>query len=1373
MIQLQLKNIARLLLFIAFHFAGNAFSQPHLIFDHLTSSDGLSQSVAKVILKDSYGYMWFGTYHGLNRYDGQVINSFVHELNTPNTFGLTSINCLLEDRHTNIWIGSENGLSRYHSKTGKFKYFTSPLKDQKVISLFKDSNHEIWVVTPDGLHSVDPDTDSTIAYPLNRMSEPNLPPIQTAALFGADTLLLTAGKYLIMFYAKQLRFEYIKLNIADDMIISTSMVLPSKEIWLGTYRAGILRIRENKVVEQITVKTPGYLLPHNQIRTFYVDPLNRIWVGTQGGLCLFDEKGNKFFTYISSNQDKNTLLSSYIRSVYLDNLGNLWVGTVGGVNKHSRNKQFFRHYQTSGNYVLPKDRNAQSASDVIWDIEIDSDSIMWISTMNNGVRYLPKNELGKKDFSTIYAPQRGLLANTCNQINEISPGILYFATEAGLQKYTKRTNTFTTIPLTSDKREIDCYSLVHDKKNNLLWIATNNGLFYYNLISQTATYCFDSRFPEEKKEPIPISMVYLDKDRLLWLGKDNGISVLNTNLVDIKNTSESISYNSAVNIKELNSNSIYSVIEDNFKNLYIASNYGLGIYSKDSGKFQFIALPKEYQKLIPFELVIDSKNNLWCGTNVGLLKINTRDTTYILYGASDGLFTNEFNQLASFVDNTGEIYMGGINGFNVFHPDSIPKSPLDMNILFNAFYLFGKEIEIDTSYDGRILLDTLINFKSEIELDHFQNFFAIAFNTFNYSHSGKITYAYKLENFDTDWNYTSSQPLANYTNVSPGTYIFRIKSTNSEKVWLNNERQIIIRILPPFWQAWQFQLAITLIIFTLVFLYLRLRFRKLRSEKHALESEIRRRTIDIFNVKKEIEQSSAFISAVIQNAGIGMAVTSEEGNFVIVNEALQNILGYTELELLQLDIGQITPIEWHSQDDEIYAIVRESHFSVHEKQLIKKNGDKIWVSVSASLLNYEGKISIISQISDISAQKANEKELKKYREHLEVLVEQRTQALLEAKEKAENADRLKSSFLSNLSHELRTPMNAINGFVQLIKDKTWSQDEHEDFLQHIVDSTFNLLNLIEDIVLLSKLDSNSVTVNTSIIEVNDLLHNLHQTLKSRANGQVPISLNISSEVQRPTFIESDQKMLSKILTELAGNAIKFTLEGNIVIGLEFEYNTDNLIFYVKDTGIGISSDQLKVLFSSFGKYNSTDQQIYRGIGIGLNIVKRISALLKIDIKVISDQGEGTKFWFSIPKFQVPMHTMHEPEIIVLAANTENSPLVLIVEDEELNYIFLREILLKLHCRILWAKDGLEAIEAVHANPSINLIFMDIKLPVMDGIEATIAIKQFSKIPIIAQTAYALATERNKIIEAGCDDFVTKPILMNELHTVLKKYNIVI
>lgn len=1354
--------------------AANTQAQSVLLFDHITTADGLSQSVAKVIFKDSYGYMWFGTYHGVNRYDGQNIYSYVHEMNNPDTKGLTSINTILEDSNKNIWIGSDNGITKYNVKTGIFKYYTDSVIVQKVIALFIDSEKKIWIVTPNGLNYIEPNTEELISFPLNQPNVKGFPPIQSACIYGTDTLLLTAGNHLIQFYSRQLRFNYTQIKMNDQQVVS-SIVLASKEIWLATYSDGIIRVKNNEIIGRFHENDGNSFLPHNQIRTLYLAPNQQIWAGTQQGLALYIPEKQSFKTYTSSNLDRNSLLSPYIRSVYLDDKGTLWVGTIGGVNRHLKNRQYFKHFQTTEIQTKPKNINSQSTSDLVWDIEIDSDSIIWVATMNNGIKYIPKKELGKADFATITAPQYGLSGNTCNQIVEIKKGILYFATEFGIQKFDKSTKKFTNIPLSNKDNSIKCYSIAFDKTNHLVWVASSKGTYAINVDTEQAVYCYDTRFSNEKYTPSVLTVNYLDKDGFLWIGRENGFSVLNTKLVNRSNLNNVNAYESAILIKEIENQNILSVTEDKYGNIYLATNYGMGFYNKNTGKFNFITLPKEYSKLSYFELIADKKNNIWCGTNAGILKMNLSDSTFILYTAADGLYTNEFNQISSFVDKDGTIYMGGINGFNAFHPDSIPSPNSDIRIIFTAFYLFGKEVTINTPYDNNTILDSLIDFTSSIELKYNQNFFSIAFNSIRIHPSDKITYAYKLENFDADWRYTSTQPQATYTNVSPGTYILRVKSTNAEKRWLDNEKQLIIHISPPFWNTWPFKIAYIISIFLLGFLFIRSRLRKLKAEKQVLESEIRRRTIDIYKAKKELEKSSAFVTAVIQNAGIGLVVTDETGKFQLVNGAMQTILGYSENELLNMTMQQITPAEWLAQDETKHKEVIEKYFTLHEKQLWRKNGEKIWVNVSASLLNYEGKISIISQISNINDQKQNELEILRYRNHLEELVKQRTQALLDAKEKAERADRLKSSFLANLSHELRTPMNAINGFVQLIKDKTWSQEEHEDFLQHIVDSTFNLLSLIEDIVMLSKLDSNSVIVHKNIIEITDLLHGLHQRITSQSNITIPFNLNINAEIERPTYIETDAKLLTKIIEELAQNAIKFTQEGLIEIGLEYEQNSDNLIIYVKDTGIGISAEQLKVLFSNFGKYNLVNQQIYRGIGIGLNIVKRISNLLNLDIKVISDQGKGTKFWFSIPKYSVPMQTqlIERTDQTSAAVKLKNdSPFVLIVEDEELNYIFLREILLKLNCRILWAKDGLEAINIYKENPEIDLIFMDIKLPVLDGIEATIAIKQFSKVPIIAQTAYALANEKNKIIEAGCDDFVTKPIMMTELNSILRKYNIV-
>jgi len=384
--------------------------------------------------------------------------------------------------------------------------------------------------------------------------------------------------------------------------------------------------------------------------------------------------------------------------------------------------------------------------------------------------------------------------------------------------------------------------------------------------------------------------------------------------------------------------------------------------------------------------------------------------------------------------------------------------------------------------------------------------------------------------------------------------------------------------------------------------------------------------------------------------------------------------------------------------------------------------------------------------------------------------------LRSAKEKIEESDKLKTAFLSNLSHEVRTPMNAIIGFSELLMNSNISAEQKEKYLIHITNSGNVLLNLIDDIIDVAKIQSGQLSIKKTRMDINHLLFEIFssyvQLCKSKKGDDVELILNQTDKAST-LKIYTDPLRLRQIFTNLLSNALKFTDKGYIEFGYIYDESSDvkPITFYVKDTGIGLSSKHKDLIFDRFFKIEDDNLRLYRGAGLGLSIAKSLVNLLGGEIWVESEQGQGSVFYFTIPNTDCQKSTSNE-SVVNEIIDFENwkSKHILIAEDEDINFIFIEELLNKYNLNIIRAKNGLEAVEYVQSNKEVDLILMDIKMPMMDGYKATELIKGISnKIPIVAQTAYALAGEKEKILDAGCDDYIAKPIKQSNLVKILAKY----
>ena len=506
---------------------------------------------------------------------------------------------------------------------------------------------------------------------------------------------------------------------------------------------------------------------------------------------------------------------------------------------------------------------------------------------------------------------------------------------------------------------------------------------------------------------------------------------------------------------------------------------------------------------------------------------------------------------------------------------------------------------------------------------------------------------------------------------------------------------------------------------------------------------------------EKIKKTESKLSYILERTYTGLATLDSEGNIIDANDPYLKMVGFNSVENI---IGR--PMHDWSADSCKKDIIdawnkckSEGFIADFEIIFDKPDGNRTYVLINALLEKEDDKEKIFAVCRDITDQKLYEHDLK------------------QAKIKAEEADKLKSAFLANMSHEIRTPMNAIVGFADLLAKNNIRDKERDEYLGIIKGSSNNLLNLINDIIDLSKIEIEEV----SIKKIDFTIREVMLDLLSKYSNQKPSCIDMVYDKQEKDYdirIFSDPFRFKQIMNNLLNNAIKFTDSGFINFG--FTIKKDQKIeFYVKDTGIGISKDKQEIIFERFRKVEDNNAKLYRGTGLGLTISKSLTELLDGEIWVESKLKKGSIFKFTLP-YQEKQYTASVDDSALTNINIKElfwkNRKVLIVEDEDLNFLFLEKLLITTGIEILRANTGIEAIEKVRKHSGIDLVLMDIKLPEMDGLTATREIKKInSKIPIIAQTAYAMKGDREEILEAGCTDYIAKPIKVDTLLAKLKHY----
>ena len=472
-------------------------------------------------------------------------------------------------------------------------------------------------------------------------------------------------------------------------------------------------------------------------------------------------------------------------------------------------------------------------------------------------------------------------------------------------------------------------------------------------------------------------------------------------------------------------------------------------------------------------------------------------------------------------------------------------------------------------------------------------------------------------------------------------------------------------------------------------------------------------------------------------------------NIMAVNEALCSNYGYTPAELQNMRLHELVVENERETLIERAAKVKGYSFS-GEWHVKRKDGSLSVVLTHSHELTYEGKQARVIAITDITYLKEIEQEL------------------IEARNRAEESDRLKTAFLANMSHEIRTPMNAILGFMELLKKPDLLQEDREDFMTIIEESGKRLLSTINDIIEISKIE-------TGLVETNLKPENLYEVISTTLNLFKPLARakGLEFRLKCPEKTElcnilTDRFKLESIITNLLSNAVKFTKEGYIETGLWLE--NDSIIIYVKDTGRGIPADKLKAVFNPFYQADTTLSREHEGSGLGLAIAKAYSEMLHGRLWVESEPGKGSTFFLMIPLIKsdsaqsIPEQGVDSKKELIRPSK------IIIADDEETSFLLLKTILAPYGITCLHAANGKDTLRILDNEKDVSLILLDIKMPVMDGYETVKKIRERNiSIPVIAVTAYAFPSDREKALASGCNDYISKPIVKQELISKLKKY----
>ena len=894
--------------------------EEHYYFKNLSIRNGLSQNTVNAILQDRKGFMWLGTKDGLNRYDGLSFRKFKHDAANPRSIGNSFITSLYEDFNGNIWVGTDAGVYIYYPEKEAFEEFDCQSLektriDRSVSMIAGDKQGRVWIaVEAQGMFCYDARQKLLRNYPLSEISS-------NIKCFTFDS----GGTLWLGFYGDGL--YYSKDNLAtvhpygspedgkrefEGGVITKIVQGNYNCLYIGSVKEGVseLNLTSGQVRNLLAIDESGEsifcrdLLPYSD---------NELWIGTESGIYIYNLRTAQFIHLRASLYDSYSLSDNAIYALYKDREEGLWIGSYfGGVDYYPRQYTYFAKYYPKNianslhgkrvrefcraddgtlwigtedgglNHFNPKTKEfhffePSAGFTNIHGLCMDG-SHLWVGTFSKGLRVIDtRTGVVLRTYTEGHTPH-SLNDNSIFSICRTSAGEIYLGTLFGLLRYNRTQDNFDRIPELNGKF---VYDIKEDSYGNL-WLATYaNGAYCYDVsVRRWKNYVFDAE--DEKSLPYDkVLSVFEDSYRQIWLTTQGG---------------------------------------------------GFCLFHPDTETFTRYGLKDGLPNDVVYQIVEDDDRFLWLTTNNGLVRFDPKTMEMKVFSTANGLPTNQFNYRSGFKDEAGNIYLGSINGFVAFDPRTFAENRQVPAVAITDFLLFNKEVSVGETDSP---LKSSITFSDKVVLTADQNSFSFRIAALSYQAPRMNKLMYKLEGFDEGWLTIGESPLVTYSNLGYGDYVFKVKASNSDGVWNEQETSLHLSILPPFYlSGWAYCFYVLFFMGCLVcviFYFKRRNYRKQHRQMEMLEQEKEREVyhakIDFFtNVAHEIRTPLTLIKGPLENIILKKEVDSEtKEDLYIMKQNTERLLNLTN-QLLDFRKTETRGFRLNFTECDVVAVLRETYF---------------------------------------------------------------------------------------------------------------------------------------------------------------------------------------------------------------------------------------------------------------------------------------------------------------------------------------------------------------------------------------------------------------------------------------------------------------